>query len=118
MMTMTMMMMMLTMMITPHLTSTSRIASGRWVNYRAFCNEMQTPPDSIRSVLQDCFDRLRREFTSRGSVGLLGLLHSFRDYDRVGQGAFASQMLSFSNAHATGPPPKCTTLPNSHLHHT
>lgn len=58
----------------------------RWVNYRAFCNEMQTPPDSIRSVLQDCFDRLRREFTSRGSVGLLGLLHSFRDYDRVGQG--------------------------------
>mmetsp|Transcript_26997 Transcript_26997/g.52624 ORF Transcript_26997/g.52624 Transcript_26997/m.52624 type:complete len:517 (+) Transcript_26997:234-1784(+) len=57
-----------------------------WVNYRAFAAEMETPATSVRSVLQDLFDRLRREFGARGSQGLHGLLYAFQRFDHNNKG--------------------------------
>uniref|UniRef100_A0A7S0VXZ6 EF-hand domain-containing protein n=1 Tax=Hemiselmis tepida TaxID=464990 RepID=A0A7S0VXZ6_9CRYP len=62
-----------------------------WVNYRAFAAEMETPATSVRSVLQDLFDRLRREFGARGSAGLHGLLAAFGRSDRGGGGCVSLQ---------------------------
>ena len=57
-----------------------------WVDYKLFCREMQTPSTSARSVLQDLFDRMRREFSTRGAVGLVGLLHACTTADQRRQG--------------------------------
>jgi len=56
------------------------------VDYRLFCREMQTPSSSTRSVLQDLFDRVRREFSTRGAIGLVGLLQAFTTADHQRQG--------------------------------
>merc|ERR1712166_855593 len=58
----------------------------RSVDYKLFCREMQTPSSSTRSILQDLFDRVRREFSTRGAVGLMGLMHAFTTADRQRQG--------------------------------
>jgi len=54
----------------------------RWVDYRAFIREMQDPRNSVRSVLQEVFLRLRKEFSARGATGLVGLVRSFRAHDK------------------------------------
>ena len=53
-----------------------------WVDYKQFCDEMQTPSSSVRSILQDLFERVRREFSTRGAVGLTGLLTAFTRADQ------------------------------------
>jgi Ca2+-binding EF-hand superfamily protein len=57
-----------------------------WVDYKLFCREMQTPSSSTRSILQDLFDRVRREFSTRGAVGLTGLLQALTSADQRRQG--------------------------------
>ena len=47
---------------------------------------METPADSIRSILQDLFDRLRRECSARGAHGLHGLLSAFSLVESGGRG--------------------------------
>ena len=61
----------------------------KWVDYRAFAQEMETPTSSVRSVLQDLFERSRREFSTRGSAGLLGLLAALRAADLPRNGRYA-----------------------------
>lgn len=64
----------------------------QWVDYKLFCREMQTPSSSTQSILQDLFDRVRREFSTRGAVGLVGLLQAFTvsDQRRIGKLPLAS----------------------------
>mmetsp|Transcript_55080 Transcript_55080/g.145411 ORF Transcript_55080/g.145411 Transcript_55080/m.145411 type:complete len:143 (+) Transcript_55080:172-600(+) len=56
------------------------------VDYKAFCTEMNYPATSERAILQDLFDRLRREFKERGAAGLHGMLRAFSMHDRAGFG--------------------------------
>jgi Ca2+-binding EF-hand superfamily protein len=65
----------------------------RWVDYRSFIREMQDPADSVRSILQTAFLRLRREFAARGARGLIGLLRSFSAHDKRGEGMVAATAL-------------------------
>mmetsp|Transcript_37314 Transcript_37314/g.117566 ORF Transcript_37314/g.117566 Transcript_37314/m.117566 type:complete len:415 (-) Transcript_37314:274-1518(-) len=53
----------------------------KWVDYKAFCEEMTSSPSAVRSHLQELFDTFRREFCARGAAGLVGLLHSFESKD-------------------------------------
>ena len=43
----------------------------------------------VRSILQDLFERSRREFSTRGSAGLLGLLAALRAADLPRNGRYA-----------------------------
>jgi Ca2+-binding EF-hand superfamily protein len=73
----------------------------QWVDYKLFCREMQTPSSSTQSTLQDLFDRVRREFCTRGAVGLVGLLNAFTAIDQRRSGKLSLALFEES-LHACG----------------
>ena len=60
-----------------------------WIDYKAFCREMQAPASATQSILQDFFDGVRREFSQRGALGLIGLLRAFTTADHLRRGKLA-----------------------------
>ena len=56
----------------------------------------------MRSILQDLFERSRREFSTRGSAGLLGLLAALRAADLPRNGRYAETHI-YTHAHTDLP---------------